>query len=364
MVRHHKVSLRFAALFCLTVPVVLSAQSSGARSGERISLSGQVVLADGTPPPEMADIETVCDGQRKAHGKTKPDGSFYVTLGGSPTASLATARDQGPNSERLGRGTMSSLGHVDLTGCELRAVLPGYTSTSIQLGRRSAFENPEVGNLILTPYGEHGDTTFSETSLEAPAKAKKAYENGIKEGRKDKPNWEKAAKELGKAVEIYPDYAEAWYELGEARLRTNEVDAGKQAFLRAIEIDEKFQKPYAPLALIELKQGNKEDAAKHADKAVELNPGFTETQFYSAMAHFMLGDLPRAAEAAAMVRKQGGEQMYPRVLVIMGDAATEQNDAKEAAKHYGRYLELEPDTQMAEQIKLRLAEWKAMGVLD
>ncbi len=351
-------------VFSLVVPLALQAQGSGARANERISLSGQVVLADGTTPPEMADIETICESRRQAHGQTKPDGTFHVTLGGSPTASLATARDRGPNANNLGRGTMSSLGHVDLSGCELRAVLPGYTSTSIQLGRRSAFENPEIGNIVLTPYGEYGDTTSSETSVEAPGKAKKAYENGVKEARKDEPNWGKAAKGFGKAVEIYPNFAEAWYELGEARLRLNELDAGKQAFAKAIEIDDSYQKPYAPVALIELKQGNAEAAAKYADRGVELNPGFTEVQFYCAMAHFMLGELPRAGEAAAMVDQQGAAATYPRVLVILGDAATEKNDAKEAAKYYGRYLELEPDTQMAAQIKQRLAEWKSIGALD
>lgn len=305
-------------------------------------------------------------GARNVLGETKPDGTFRVSLAGQPASSLSNARTPGLPKVSGGIGTSDGpfMGTIDLTQCDVTAALPGYFSTTIRLGRRSMFESSEIGTFVLTPYGKHGDTTVSVTTLKAPDKAKKAYENGIKERRKDKPNWEKAAKELGKAVEIYPDYAEAWYELGEARLRTNDVDAGKQAFLRAIEIDEKFQKPYAPLALIELKQGNAEAGAKYADKAVKLNPGFTEVQIYSAMAHFMLGDLPRAAEAAAMVDKQGGVEMYPRVLVILGDAATEKNDAKEAAKHYGRYLELEPDTQMAEQIKLRLAEWKAMGVLD
>lgn len=363
MVRVHGTLLGWATSICLLFPLMASAQGSEARAGERITLSGQVVLAEGGgPPPSMADIETVCESKRQKHGQTKPDGTFSVTLGSSPAASLSTARDRGPNRDNLGRGAMSSLGHVDLTGCELRAVLPGYSSTSVQLGRRSAFESPGIGNLVLTPYGD--DPSFSETSLEAPDKARKAYEDGLSEGGKDEPNWGQAAKQLSKAVEIYPDFAEAWYELGEVRLRLNEIESGKEAFDRAVAIDDKFQKPYAPLALIELKQNNAAEAAEYADKAVELNPGFTEAQFYCAMAHFMLGDLQRAGEAAAMVDEQGASTVYPRVLVIRGDAAAENNDANEAAKHYQRYLAIQPDTQMAAQIKQRLAEWKSIGALE
>lgn len=339
------------------------------RNGERISLSGRVVLADGSPPPSSAQIETICGGQRHIHGTTKSDGDFQFTLGRDPTSSMSSARVSGPagvNSDSLGRegrGGMDSLGHVDLTSCEVRAVLPGYSSSVIQLGRRSVFESPDLGNIILTPYGEAGDPTISATTLQAPKNAKKAYENGLKQIRGDKPKWDKAAKELAKAVEIYPQFAEAWYELGEAQLRLQDVDKAKQAFRHAIEADANFQKPYPPLSLIELKQGNREEAARLADKVVGLNPGLTEAHFYAAMAHFMLGNMDRAGEAALTVKKQGGERMYPRVLVILGDYFAKKEDFASSVANYQQYVEIEPDTPMAEQVRKRLEEWKALGMV-
>jgi Flp pilus assembly protein TadD len=340
-----------------------------ARAGERISLSGRVVLADGTVPADPAEIETICGGQRHMQGRTKSDGGFQIQLGNDPTESMSNARDPGPvgvDSDSFGRaapGTMDSLGHVDLTACEVRAVLPGFTSTVIQLGRRSAFESPDLGNIILTPYGKDGDPTVSPTTQQAPKEAQKAYEKGLKETQDDKPKWDKAAKDLSKAVELFPKFAEAWYELGEARLHQNEVDKAKEAFQHAIEADANFQKPYAPLSLIELKQGNKEEAARLADKAVSLNPALTEAHFYAAMAHFMLGNLDRAGEAALMVKKQGGERAYPRVLVILGDYFAQKQDFDSSVANYQQYVEIEPDSPMAEQVRSRLAEWKAEGVV-
>jgi hypothetical protein len=339
------------------------------RDGEKISLSGRVVLPDGSPPPSSAQIETVCGGQRHVQGTTKTDGNFQFTLGRDPTAAMSSARVSGPvgvDSDSFGRaggGGMDSLGHVDLTTCEVRAVLPGYSSSVIQLGRRSVFESPELGNIILTPYGEKGDTSVSATTLQAPKNAQKAYENGLKQTRANKPNWDRAAKELAKAVELYPQFAEAWYELGEVRLRQQEVDKAKQAFEHSIEADGSFQKPYPPLSLIELKQGNKEEAARLADKAVSLNAGLTEAHFYGAMAHFLLGDLERAGAAALKVKEQGRAQSYPRVLVILGDYFAQKEDFAASVENYQQYVELEPDSAMAEQVRKRLEEWKALGMV-
>lgn len=346
-----------------------TSQAMEVRAGERISLSGRVLLADGSPPPSGTQLETICGGQRHLQGQTKSDGGFQFQLGNDPTVSMSNARDAGPagvGSDRFGRevgGTMDSRGHVDLTNCEVRAMLPGYSSSVVNLGRRSAFENPDIGNIILTPYGKDGDPTVSSTTLKAPKEAQKAFEKGVKETRGDKPKWDKAAKELAKAVELYPQFAEAWYELGEVRLRQEDVANAKEAFQHAIEADANFQKPYAPLSLIELKQGSKEEAARLADKAVSLNPGLTEAHFYAAMAHFMLGHTDRAGEAALMVKKQGGETSYPRVLVILGDYFAQKEDFPTSAQHYQQYVELEPNSPMAEQARKRLEEWKAMGMI-
>ena len=121
------------------------------RDDEKISLSGKVVLADGSPPPASAQIETICGGQRHVQGATKRDGDFQFTLGRDPTAAMSSARDASPvgvdsdSFGRAGRGGVDSLGHVDLTTCEVRAVLPGFSSSVIQLGRRSVFESPDLG---------------------------------------------------------------------------------------------------------------------------------------------------------------------------------------------------------------------------
>ncbi len=162
-----------------------------------------------------------------------------------------------------GSSNMDSLGFVDLSSCEIRAVLAGYRSSTIQLGRRSVFESPDIGTIVLRPLreSEMRDATVSVTSLDAPDKARGALEKSRKELGKDSPNWGRAGEQFETAVALHPAYAEAWYELGEVRLREDKVDEARSAFQKAIESDTQYVKPYAPLALIELKSGNTEESA-------------------------------------------------------------------------------------------------------
>jgi hypothetical protein len=98
-----------------------------------IFLSGQVVLEDGTPPPEQVLVQRACDqGRPIPEGYTDARGRFSFELGRnrSPTmdAQNAVASDPfGSPGSRGNPGIAQSNGTVladmnprDLTGCELR----------------------------------------------------------------------------------------------------------------------------------------------------------------------------------------------------------------------------------------------------
>jgi hypothetical protein len=65
-----------------------------------------------------------------------------------------------------------------------------------------------------------------------------------------------------------------------------------------------------------------------------------------------------------MVKEQGGEQRYPRVLVILGDYYAQKQDFPASAQHYQQYVDLEPGSPMAEQVRNRLVEWKSLGMIE
>ena len=349
-------------------------------SSRQISIAGQVVLADGSPPPQPVQIEKICGGRRQIEKNTNQEGKFYFTIGRDPTTSMSNARSRGPGDRvdelgrtetagifaATGRTNMDSQGHVDLSSCEVTAVLSGYRSSSIQLGRRSVFESPDVGTIVLTPLRADGsDPTVSATTLNAPKLARKAFQKARKELAKAKPNLGKAQKELDKAVQLHPKFAEAWYELGELQLKQKEVDQAIASFEKAVAADSKYVKPYPPLALVALSKGDMQEAARLADLAVKSDPGMTEAHYYRALAHYQLGENELALESAEAVQKQGAGARYPRVCIILGDIYARRGDPLEtSALQYRRYLELEPRSKMASGVLARLQQWETEGLIE
>src|SRR6202142_1009200 len=94
-----------------------------------IFISGIVALTDGSPLPDRAKIERVCNGAPKLEGYTDRKGRFNIEVGHSLEAPDATAATGIPEGMR-NRSQSSQNGTSDraLWSCDLRAALPGYRS--------------------------------------------------------------------------------------------------------------------------------------------------------------------------------------------------------------------------------------------
>jgi tetratricopeptide (TPR) repeat protein len=256
------------------------------------------------------------------------------------------------------------MGQVNLMGCELRAVLPGFTSEAVQLGRRSVFDNPSVGTIILRRIGNVQGTSISFTSLAAPKEAKKAYEKAFNETRKPKPNFKNAVKELDKAVAEYPQFAAAWYLLGRIRASENNVPGAREAFEKAIEADGKYLNPYSPLVRMALAEGRFGDAKLLSGRVLELNPHMTEVQFLHAVASFELGEIEEAEKSLGMVRSAADGKSYPGVHHLMGTILAKKGQFAPAAVEYRAFLTSDPQAPAAAAIQRQLTEWEALGVIE
>ena len=82
----------------------------------------------------------------------------------------------------------------------------------IDLFQRSALDNPDIGVIVLHHIGGIQGTAVSMTTELAPKKAKKEYQKA--QQLEAKGDVQGAKKQLEEAVEEYPKYAIAWYELG------------------------------------------------------------------------------------------------------------------------------------------------------
>ena len=85
-------------------------------------------------------------------------------------------------------------------------------------------------------------TTVSFNTLNAPKKARDAFEKAGKELHKEKVDFKKVRKHLKKATEIYPEFAAAWQLLGQANLASGDRKEARNSFRHALEADPNYVK--------------------------------------------------------------------------------------------------------------------------
>ncbi len=348
-----------ALLLALVCALLLAAQDPLFRP---LYLSGKVILPDGSPPPEPAIVYLYCPGGRQPQAYTNAKGVFNFPVGGAQNRRVIDSSRTLPGSPVGASGPDRSF--VDLTQCELRAYLPGYTSSKINLGRRSVFESTEVGTLILTPATKRHGALVSMNTLAAPKQARKAYEKAQRELAKPKPNLEKALRALEKATKAYPRFAAAWNLMGETRIRMKDYQGARAALEKAVQADPKFATPLVTLALMALEQRNMEEAARFADQAVALVPNLSEAHYYRAIAYWSLGKPELAEQSVHAVETSGEADRYPRLHFVLGNIYAQRGDVRAAAGEFERYIKLEPNSRAAGAAREQLKQWKQQGLLN
>ena len=338
-----------------------------------IYVSGKVVTDQGTPPPDSVTMELVCGSTIRPQGYTNSKGHFSfqlgqnqgvfqdASMGGAPEmrgmGSSTSMGQMGQNSP-FGGSAMNSMGGISeraLMGCELRATLAGYRSDNLNLAGRRVMDNPDVGTIILHRLANVEGTIVSASSLAAPKDARKAYDKAREAMRKDK--WDEAGKNLQKAVEIYPKYADAWFELGRYYHHSNNGDEAVKAYSQAIQIDPKFVKPYVPMAVLAYGKQNWADMAQFSGKAVRLDPATSPEAFlFNAVAEYNLRHLDVAEKSARQGIQIDSNHRVPKLNHLLGAILADKQDYPGAASQMKSYLEFAPKATDAEQVRKQLAE--------
>jgi tetratricopeptide (TPR) repeat protein len=316
-----------------------------------------VIFDDGTPAPSGVAIE--CVGTRARQAVTNSKGRFSFVLGRSKEA-VYDASDNGYYSVRLPgqphtpySGAPSHLVHP----CDLQAHLSGYRSTKLLLAgfERPLGPRPEGGTIILKPIGEVSGHTVSATTLQAPEKARKAFDHGVTNAQAGK--FKKAEKELRKAVEIYPAYSEAWFHLGQVCEVQNKQAEARQAYQESISADSRFASPYLRLAMMDTREARWEAVAEATEQVIKMNPyDFPDAFYLNAVANLNMNQLVQAAKRARQAIEMNAWKKYPQVEHILGVALAHLGQHAEAKTHLKRYLEIYPDAANAEVVEMQLAQ--------
>lgn len=332
-----------------------------------IFLSGKVMMDDGTPPPDRVTIQLVCSANPRTVGDTDSKGRFNIDL--ANRNNLAAFADASQDDVFNNRGSMNGMGNTrnmggltsgrgglsSLMGCELRANLPGFRSDSINLYNRREMDNPEVGTIVLHRMGNVEGLTISATTAMAPKDARKAFENGRNELKKQK--FEKAQEQFQKAVDAYPKFAAAWFELGRTQEHANDLEGARKSYAQALAADARFVSPYEQLAGMAVREQKWQEVADDTSRLLKLNPvDFPLAWFYNSLANYQLQKLDAAEKSAREGLTIDSAHRLPKMNHLLGVILAQKQDFAGAAENMRTYLKLVPTASDADLVKKQLAE--------
>lgn len=237
--------------------------------------------------------------------------------------------------------------------CSVTIRLKGFQPVQATLRNHGTVVLKHIGGL-------HEGSTVTATSLNVPEPARKAFGKGV--NAMDDGKLDAAQKNFEKAVEIDPDYAQAWSHLGEVLQKESKPKDARVAWEKAVAADPKYIRPYIQLAMLDLAEKRPEDAAAIAGKAVAMNPlEFPELYFYNAVANYNLKHLDVAEMSARRATELDARREIPRAELLLGTVLIAKGDRAGGLQHLKEYLALVPKAQDAEQVKKTITQLEAPG---
>jgi tetratricopeptide (TPR) repeat protein len=332
-------------------------------------VSGRVMLEDGTAPAESVVIETLCNGVAHGQGYTDSRGYFSIELG-SRTAMIQDASEYGTSNGTGNAGGTGFGGGIGQTsnplsggsqtteqkymGCDVQAKLVGYRSQTVPLAGRRALDDPNIGTILLhrNAPAEEGQT-ISMVSLAAPKDAKKAYDKGVEAIKKKK--FGDAQTNFEKAVEAYPKFAAAWYELGLLREDQGQFDMARKYFDTALQHDPKFVKPYLQITFLTFQAQKWPELADATERLIQLDAfDYPQAYFFNAVAHFNMQDMDSAEKSVREAERLDTRHAIPKISHLLGVILAWKHEYPAAAERYRTYLKFAPTAEDAPKVRAQL----------
>jgi tetratricopeptide (TPR) repeat protein len=313
-----------------------------------VTISGRVILPDGDVPPGLVTIQQVCSNNSgSATGQTDSTGHFRIRLGQNDTV-------YSPN-RQPGAATEAMMSPLPVSwDCDLRAILPGYRSTTISLA-----QGRQVGTrgyvLVLYPVTGIEGLTASATSSHAPKDARKAYEKGLSAAKNHK--LDQAEQEFRKAVQIYPKYADAWLELGKVLEAGKHDPEAREAYAKASAADPDYVYPYQQLYQVAVREQNWKDVVDLTDQLLQLDPyDFPNAHYFNALAHLELKEYDAAEKSAQEAVATDLNQLNPKTYYLLGAILVKKKDWTRAAESFRAYLKAAPDATDKAYVETTLSQ--------
>jgi Tfp pilus assembly protein PilF len=257
---------------------------------------------------------------------------------------------------------------TDLGEFRFRALAPGNYTVSVlknSLGatRRTVVVSPSLADdkgvvRVTIAYqaaeaaGVSGGT-ISKNSLSVPNRARNKYTESQKQLAKH--DVEAARRSLQSAVELAPQFTQAWNALGMIAYQTHQLNAAEQYFRTAIAAEPAAFEPAANLAGVLLSEGKFEESLSVNTAALAARPADPLANVQAGIAYFALGDFDRS-EAALTQTLRVDPSHFSKPQLFLADIYMHRGDGAAAVEALKDYVARHPDAADTDRQRQRIRQ--------
>jgi predicted Zn-dependent protease len=201
-----------------------------------------------------------------------------------------------------------------------------------------------------------GIVSAARAAQNIPPKARKAFEEGLKQGKEKKTD--EALKSFTEAIALFPDYFQALAERGTLLLQRNQLMEAATDFDHALKLNEKYAPALRGMGLCLLQTQHPAEAVELLRQAAVIEPDEALTQMFLGFAQLQLRQ-NRPAEAALQKALKLDSVRAIRARAYLAELYASENRFLEAANELRGYLAAQPNAPDAAKLKAIEAEWRA-----
>lgn len=191
--------------------------------------------------------------------------------------------------------------------------------------------------------------------LAVPEKALREYADAQKDLARRDPA--AAVVHLNRAVEIAPDYATAWNNLGTIAYQTQQYERAEACFRKALDADPTLFEPLVNLGGVLINLHKLDDAWKYNVAAVIARPNDALANSQLGMTYFDMGSLDLAEKQfRKAIEIDPGHFSHPQLF--LAEIHLRRGDRRAAAEEMEDFLRRHPDWPQAAAMREKIAEWK------
>jgi tetratricopeptide (TPR) repeat protein len=201
--------------------------------------------------------------------------------------------------------------------------------------------------------GGSTDGFISVASLKVSGEARREYELGLKEARRQK--WAEARKHFEAALEKQAAFPAALHALARLDVLENKLERAVERLEEAVRMDASFDPAQFLLSYVCNQMGRHQQALEAATKTIQLRPTFWPPHYELGYAALALGKLELAMESSARIVMLGGAKI-PEANLLRAGVMLQRGQLGDARTEMQLFLERAPNHRRAPMVRMILAD--------